>query len=100
MIGIPLVVVGLCLATYQFLRSLHEPAYWEFWWRPVLMVVGGYFLQLIGHWHEGNDLGEMILVKKVLGLPYTAVSPRYAQKPHAEPAPPQSPARAPAESSA
>ena len=32
--------------------------------------VGGYVLQFIGHAIEGNDTGELILVKKLLGRPY------------------------------
>jgi hypothetical protein len=36
----------------------------------------GYGLQFLGHAIEGNDAGEMILVKKLLGKPYIAVVPR------------------------
>ena len=32
--------------------------------------VGGYVLQFLGHAIEGNDAGELILVKKLLGKPY------------------------------
>lgn len=35
--------------------------------------VGGYCLQFVGHACEGNDAGEVILVKRALGLPYTDV---------------------------
>lgn len=38
--------------------------------------LAGYALQFIGHAFEGNDAGEMILVKKLLGKPYVAVVPR------------------------
>lgn len=36
----------------------------------------GYALQFLGHAIEGNDAGETILVKKLLGKPYIAVVPR------------------------
>ncbi|HPM25608.1 MAG TPA: hypothetical protein PLP66_16990, partial [Phycisphaerae bacterium] len=51
------------------------------WWRPVVLLVAGYVPQFIGHRLEGNDVGEVILIKKWLGRPYCAVSPRYAQPP-------------------
>lgn len=44
-------------------------------WALVSFVVG-YALQFLGHAIEGNDAGEMILVKKLLGRPYVAVIPR------------------------
>lgn len=37
---------------------------------------GGYLLQFLGHAIEGNDAGEVILVKKALGLPYTEFAVR------------------------
>jgi len=56
----------------------------ERWWPPAAMLLVGYLLQWIGHKLEGNDMGEVILVKKLLGRPYVAVAPRYAsQKPPA-----------------
>jgi len=36
----------------------------------------GYGLQFLGHAIEGNDAGELILLKKLLGKPYIAVVPR------------------------
>jgi len=45
------------------------------WYMAALvLVVVGYALQFIGHGIEGNDAGEMILIKKLLGKPYTAVA--------------------------
>ncbi|MFG0335698.1 MAG: DUF962 domain-containing protein [Maioricimonas sp. JB049] len=41
-----------------------------------LSFVAGYLLQFAGHAIEGNDAGEVILVKKLLGKPYVAVVPR------------------------
>lgn len=44
-------------------------------WALVSFLIG-YALQFLGHAVEGNDAGEMILVKKLLGKPYVAVVPR------------------------
>lgn len=41
-----------------------------------LSFVAGYALQFLGHAIEGNDAGEICLVKKLLGKPYVAVVPR------------------------
>lgn len=58
MLGIPMTIVGVGLAFAQL------------WWWGGGLFVGGYALQFIGHAIEGNDAGELILVKKALGLPY------------------------------
>ena len=68
MIGIPLAFAGLPLL---FLAE------WEW---GVGAIVAGYFLQWIGHRVEGNDVGEFIPFKKLLGLPYVAISPQYRQQ--------------------
>ena len=73
MLGIPLTLAAVALALVQLADSR-----WGLWWRPVLLLVAGYLLQWIGHAIEGNDMGEIILIKKLLGRPYIAVSPRYA----------------------
>jgi len=39
-------------------------------------VVAGYAMQFVGHWIEGNDAGEVILIKKLLGRPYKAIADR------------------------
>ena len=36
---------------------------------------GGYGLQFLGHRFEGNDAGEVVLVKKLLGRPYREFAP-------------------------
>lgn len=36
---------------------------------------GGYILQFVGHAIEGNDAGELILIKKALGKPYQEFAP-------------------------
>ncbi len=40
------------------------------WLAALGCFVAGYALQFLGHWFEGNDAGEVILVKKWLGRPY------------------------------
>jgi hypothetical protein len=77
-VGIPLTVAAVVLALVQ-LRDDR----WDLWWRPVLLLVLGYFLQWVGHRIEGNDMGEVVLIKKLLGRPYVAVSPRYPKAPPA-----------------
>jgi len=52
---------------------------WDLWWRPVGLLVFSYLLQWIGHRIEGNDLGEVVFIKRLLGLPYVAISPRYVR---------------------
>lgn len=68
MLGIPLAFAGIPLL---FLA----PWYWG-----VGAIAAGYFLQWVGHRVEGNDVGEFIPVKKLLGLPTVAVAPRYAPR--------------------
>lgn len=45
------------------------------WW-ALGAFVGGYALQFLGHAIEGNDAGEVVLIKKALGLPYVDIVPR------------------------
>jgi hypothetical protein len=71
LIGIPVAVAGIPLL---FLPS------WP-WYLGVGAVVLGYFLQWIGHRVEGNDVGEWAGIKRLIGLPYVATSPRYQKSP-------------------
>ncbi len=72
MVGIPLTILAVILAGIQLYESQ-----WRLWWRPAALFGLGYALQWVGHRLEGNDMGEVILVKKILGRPYVAVAPRY-----------------------
>ena len=45
-------------------------------WAALGCFVAGYALQFLGHAIEGNDAGEMILVKRWLGRPYTEFGPK------------------------
>lgn len=38
--------------------------------------VAGYALQFAGHAVEGNDAGEVIVLKRALGFPYVDIVPR------------------------
>lgn len=84
-VGVPLTLAAAALAAWQLYLWR-----WDLWWRPVLLLAAGYGLQLVGHWHEGNDAGELIVIKRLLGRPYVAVSPKYARRGAAEPPPPAS----------
>lgn len=44
-------------------------------WACAAFVVG-YLLQFAGHWVEGNDAGEVVLVKRALGIPFIDIVPR------------------------
>ena len=64
MLGIPLAVAGVALL-------LVAPWYWA------LAAIGlGYFLQWVGHRVEGNDVGELIPLKRLLGLPVVSIAPQ------------------------
>ncbi len=67
MVGIPLAVVGVVLLFYV-----------EWYW-GVAAFVAGYVLQYIGHKVEGNDVGEWAGIKRLLGLPYVSISPKFRQ---------------------
>ena len=65
LIGIPLAVSGVFLLLLPAL-VLGAGAF-----------VLGYVLQYIGHLAEGNDLGEWAAIKRLLGLPYVGIAPRW-----------------------
>src|SRR5262249_27234044 len=66
MAGIPLAVAGVVL--------LFTPLPW--YWGVGAFVLG-YALQYVGHRLEGNDLGEWAAVKRLFGLPYVGIAPRW-----------------------
>ena len=65
MIGIPLAVTGVLLLFFVD------------WYWGVAAFVLGYLFQWIGHRAEGNDVGEWAAIKKLFGLPYVGISPRW-----------------------
>lgn len=68
--GIPMTIAAIVV----LLVDVSSVSAWI--WATVLFV-GGYGLQFLGHAIEGNDAGELILVKKWLGKPYVAVAPQF-----------------------
>ena len=74
LVAVPLIPAAIALALWQ----LRDGA-WSLWWRPVCVLAFSYTLQWIGHRLEGNDMGEMILLKRALGRPYVAIAPRFAK---------------------
>ena len=79
-VGVPMTVAAVVLAGVQLAQWR-----WDLWWRPAALFALGYLLQYVGHLIEGNDMGEVVLVKKWLGKPYVAVSPRFRQSPGTTP---------------
>ncbi|HVK18757.1 MAG TPA: Mpo1-like protein [Fimbriiglobus sp.] len=71
MFGIPLAFAGLVCLFFL-------PWYWG-----IGMFVLGYLFQYVGHRVEGNDVGELIPIKRALGLPVVAVVPRPSGSPPA-----------------
>jgi len=64
LIGIPLTLIGLGLLPFLA------------WYWGIGLFVLGYLFQFLGHLVEGNDVGELIPIKKLLGLPVVAIVPR------------------------
>jgi hypothetical protein len=76
LIGIPMAVTGVFL----FVAWLFD--YPIAWYWGVGAFVLGYLLQYIGHRVEGNDVGEWAGIKRLLGMPYVGVSPRWQTEKH------------------
>ena len=74
-VGIPLTPAAVGLAVVQLIDGR-----WDLWWRPAALFAAGYVLQWVGHRIEGNTMGELILIFKWLGRPYTAISPKYQER--------------------
>ena len=72
MIGIPMTIAAVVLLIVCMLTGA---AVWL--WPAAGLFVVGYALQFVGHAFEGNDAGEMILIKKLLGRPYVDIAPQY-----------------------
>lgn len=64
LLGVPLTFV----VSFVVLAQGHP------WW-GLLCFVSGYVLQFQGHAIEGNDAGEVVLIKKWLGKPYVEFGP-------------------------
>jgi hypothetical protein len=67
-VGIPLTLLTIPALILAIARSEN----WLYGLAAAVLIIG-YALQFIGHAVEGNDAGEVILIKKLLGRPYVAV---------------------------
>ena len=47
------------------------------WYWGVGISALGFLLQWIGHLAEGNDVGEWAAIKRLLGLSYVGIAPRW-----------------------
>lgn len=56
MVGIP-----ACFVAAPILLIL------KLWWPAAACFIGGYALQFLGHFIEGNQSGEEMLVRRILG---------------------------------
>lgn len=75
LVGIPMCLLSLLL---PFVLGL---VLWSWFWLVgsfLLLGAGGYALQFVGHLIEGNDPGEVLVVKRWLGWPCVAIVPRPA----------------------
>ena len=64
-IGIPPTILGvLLIPIYLLAGSL------SLFFFAAALFIGGYAIQFLGHALEGTDPGEVILLKRKLGLPY------------------------------
>ncbi len=78
LIGIPMAVAGLVILLAAWPASLLGLGEWALpWYVGLAAFLLGYLLQWIGHLAEGNDLGEWAAVKRLLGLPYVGIAPRW-----------------------
>jgi len=65
LLGVPLTFVVSAVLLFQ---QRYEAA--------LACFIAGYVLQFLGHAIEGNDAGEVVLIKKLLGKPYTEFAPK------------------------
>jgi hypothetical protein len=66
MVGIPMALIAAPVSL------IFLPWYWA-----LGLFVVGYLLQWIGHLAEGNDLGEWAAIKRMLGMKYVGIAPRW-----------------------
>jgi uncharacterized membrane protein YGL010W len=68
MLGIPPTIVAVLLVpVYITLMSV------SIFLLALMLFVGGYLVQFLGHAIEGTDPGEVIFFKRKMGLPYVDV---------------------------
>ena len=70
MLGIPPTIIGvLLMPIYVVLMSV------SLFVLALVLFCGGFLVQFLGHALEGSDPGEIILIKRKLGLPYVEIAP-------------------------
>lgn len=70
MVGIPPTLLGvLLIPVYVFCLSIPIFLF------ALVLFVGGYLVQFLGHAIEGTDPGEVIYFKRKLGLSYVDIAP-------------------------
>ena len=70
-------LVGVPMTMLAIVPLLWNIFSFEMWCWAALLFLAGYALQFLGHVIEGNDMGELIILKKWMGKPYVAISPRF-----------------------
>ena len=71
MIGIPPTILGvLMIPVYVYMLSF------QLFLLALALFVGGYLLQFLGHAIDGSDPGEIIMLKRKLGLSYVEIAPK------------------------
>ncbi len=74
-IGIPMTILAIPAIIAAI--SLNQNLYYII---AATLFIFGYALQFIGHHIEGNDAGEIIIIKKLLGKNYIDISPKYTKE--------------------
>lgn len=68
-VAVPMLPLAVAVVVFRIGGGLASP-----WLAALLLIAVSYLMQWIGHRLEGNDMGEVILIKRLLGRPYVAVS--------------------------
>ncbi len=68
-------LIGVPLMFYSLYALITEPS-WDWQWLGLVLGLG---LQYLGHRVEGNEMGELVAVKRLLGLSYVSVAPAVAE---------------------
>jgi hypothetical protein len=76
LIGIPLAVAGMVILLGLWPAQAWDVAWPEWYWGVGALALG-YLLQWIGHRAEGNDVGEWAAIKRLLGMSYVGIAPRW-----------------------
>ncbi len=78
-IGIPMTILAIPAVILAMVRDNNT-----YYLIAIGLFVVGYALQFIGHYIEGNDAGELIVIKKLMGKPYIDIAPQEEDKNEAD----------------